>query len=41
MVLTAYQVHGVSKITLLNYLRSKDLRSSAETCEFLRIEMRV
>jgi len=41
MVLTTYQIHGVSKITLLNYLHRKDLRSPAETCEFLRIDMRV
>jgi len=40
MVLTTYQIHDVSKITLLNYLCRKDLRY-AEICEFLRIDMRV
>jgi len=38
MVLTSYQIHGVSKITLLNYLRRKGIRSPAETCEFLRLK---
>ena len=38
MAPTTYQIHGVSKITLLNYLLRKDLRSRAETYEFLRLK---